>query len=65
MIVDVPVVIEPVVVPVPLTIVPAQIQDVTVTIRVPKKHIEYRLYHHPLKPKGNLWVESYSAFKMP
>jgi hypothetical protein len=47
-VISVPIILKPIVVPVPLTIVPVQVQDITVTVRVPKKHIEYHLFHHLL-----------------
>ena len=42
------VIVQPVVVPVPLTIVPVEVQDITVAVRVPQKCIEYRQFHHLL-----------------
>ena len=42
------VVVEPVHVPVPLTVVPVEVQDVAVAVRVPKKCIGCRPCHHPL-----------------
>ena len=57
-VVGVELVVEPVHVPVPLAVVPVEVQDVAVAVRVPKKCIECRPCHHPL---NNLRVESYSA----
>lgn len=49
-IVSVTVVVEPVVVPVPGTvIVPVEIQGVAVAVRVAKDCVRHRLFHHPLK----------------
>ena len=48
-VVDIPVVVEPIHVPVPRTVVPVQVQNVTVTVRVPKDYIACRPYHYPLK----------------
>lgn len=61
-VVDVPVVVEPVHVPVPRTVVPVQIQDVAVAVRVPQDCIEHLPCHHP---SNTLRVVSYSAFIMP
>lgn len=57
-IVGIPLIVEPIVVPVPLAIiVPVEIENVTVAIRVAKNCIKYLPYHHPLNTLG---VESYS-----
>ena len=42
------VIVQPVVVPVPLTIVPVEVQDITVAVRVPQKSTEYRQFHRLL-----------------
>ncbi len=59
-IVDIPVVVEPVVVPVPLAIVgvPIEVQRVPVAVRAAQNCAKYLLYHHPLNTLG---VESHSA----
>ena len=51
-VVVVPVVAQPIRVPVPTTVVPVQVQNVTVTVRVPKDYIAYHPYHHPLNTLG-------------
>ncbi len=51
-VVSVPVIVQPVDVPVPLAIVPVQVQDVTVTVGVPKKYIKCLPCHHPLNTLG-------------
>lgn len=49
-VVSVTVIVEPVVVPVPGTvIVPVEIQGVAVTVRVAEDHVRHHLFHHPLK----------------
>jgi len=49
-VVGVPVVVEPVVVPVPLAVVPVQVQDIAVATRTAKDCMECLLCHHPLNP---------------
>ena len=51
-VVVVPVVVQPIHVPVPRTVVPVQVPDVTVTVRVPKDCITYHPYHHSLNALG-------------
>ena len=48
-VVGVEVVVELVHVPVPCTVVPVEVQDVAVAVRVPKKCIECHPDHHSLK----------------
>ncbi len=62
---DIPVVLKPVVVPVPPTIVPVEIENIAVAIRVAKKCIKCRPYHRPLKSNDDLGAESYSVSKIP
>lgn len=47
-VVVIPVVVQPIHVPVPLTVIPVQVQNVTVTVRVPKDYIAYHPYHYLL-----------------
>lgn len=56
------VVVQPVHVPVPLAVVPVQVQDVAVAVRVPEKCIENLPNHHPL---NILRIESYLISKYP
>lgn len=58
----IPIVVEPIVVPVPLTIVPIQVQDIAVAVRVLQDCIRHHLNHHWL---NTLLVEFYSASQMP
>jgi hypothetical protein len=60
-IVLVPLIVEPVVVPVPLAIVPVQVQHIAVTVRVLQKCIKCRLFHHPSNTQK---VVYYPASKM-
>jgi len=55
-VVDVPIVVEPVGVPVPPVVVPVEIQRVAVTVRVAQKCIECLPCHHP---SNTLRIESY------
>ena len=62
-IVGVPIIVEPVVVPVPLAIVmPLEVENVTVAIRIAKDCIKCLPYHHP---SNALRVVSYPASQMP
>ena len=62
-VVIIPIIVEPVVVPVPLTIViTIEIEHVPISVRVAKKCIKYRPCHHPL---NTLRAVSYSASKCP
>jgi len=46
-VVGIPVIVEPVVVPVPLAVVEVQVQHVPIAIRVPQKYTERLLLHCP------------------
>lgn len=59
----VPVVVEPIDVPVPLTIVPIQIEDVAVAVRVPKNCTRSRLVH--ISPQSASEAVKYLASVMP
>ena len=51
-IVSIPVVIEPVIVPVPLRAVDIQIEHIPIAVRVPQKMYKRRLFHCPLNTLG-------------
>ena len=57
-IVGVPVVAEPVHIPVPLAVIPVEVQRVPLAVRTAKLCMERHPGHHPLKYLG---VEPYSA----
>ena len=61
-VVGIPVVVEPIVVPVPLGAVEIQIQHVPIAVRIPQKMYKRRLSHCPLNTLGAV---SYSVSKIP
>ena|GEM_PF-1549015 len=61
-VIGIPVVVEPVVVPVPPAAVPVEVKDVAVAVWVAKNYIGRLPHHHSLNALG---VESYLASKMP
>ena len=54
----IPIVLEPIVVPVPLVAIEVQIQDIAVAVRVAQKCMKCHPCHHP---SNTLRVVSYSA----
>ena len=64
-VVRVPVVVEPVAVPVPLAAIPVEVQRIPVTVRVPQLCARQLPHHHPSKACTDLQAESYLASQMP